>query len=163
MSSNTLAALLGETLANADTGLDERPELVPYIYRHKKIASFATGEDNPSRGLYRFEFRDHILTITGSTQDEIERKNTAFLELAKGLMGVDKLNIEWIRQRETSYSLDDARNRIVRGAVGTHQVTDRAEIPAAAAGDDSAALDPAKPAATAAPAFKLGTSLTPRT
>lgn len=156
---NSLASLLGETSIDAQ-GLDERPELVPYVYRHKKIAFFATGEDNPSRGLYRFEFRNHVLTITGATQEEIELKNKVFLELAKGLMGVDKLNIEWIRQRETTYSLDDARERVVRGPVGTHNVADKAAIPDAASGDDSITAV-AKPA-TPAPA-KPGFSFAPRT
>jgi len=154
---NSLASLLGEAMVG-DTGIEERVEVVPYTYRHKKIAYFATGEDNPTRGLYRFEFRNHMLVITGATQEEIERKNKAFLDLAKGMMGVDKLNIEWIRQRETTYTLDDARQQVVRGTVGTHQVADKAVMPDAASGDESQASQTPAPA-PARPGF----SFTPRT
>lgn len=159
---NSLASLLGMTATDESTGEVDLVAVVPWVYKHKKIASFATGEENPSRGLYRFEFRNHILTITGATQGEADRKNRAFLELAKGLMGVDKLNIVQMKVVDNEVTLDQAR--VVRGAVSTVDVADRADIPNPAAGTEGLA-DGGTPAPAKAPAAPIrpGFSFTPRT
>lgn len=124
---NSLAALLGDALHQADDTV-EMAAVIPYIYKHKKIAAFATGEDNPSKGLYRFEFRDHLLTIIAPTQEETDRRNQAFLKLAQGLMMVDKINIVQLKNVQNELSLENAR--VVRGSVSTADVADKAEIPA---------------------------------
>jgi len=123
MSDESLAALLGDATVQADG--EVAVQRVRIQYRHKKIAWFATGEDNPSAGHYRFEFKDHILTIEG-TQEEVEKKNAEFLRLAQGFMMVDKINIVRIREVENEIGLDDARvKQVVRGPVSTADVTDK--------------------------------------
>lgn len=124
MSDESLADLVGLT----EESNGETVELVavqPISYRHKKIANFMTGEDKPDQGLYVFEFRDHILTITGSTQEEVEAKNEAFLKLARGFLNVDKINIVRLRNIQNEMSLAEASQKVVRGAVGTNNVADK--------------------------------------
>lgn len=135
MSDESLAALLGEVDLHA--GGEPSTERVTIRYKHKKISRFACGEDNKAAGHYRFEFIDHILTITG-TPEEVEAKNEEFLRMAKGFMTVDKLNIVRLKEIENEMSLDDESIRVVRGIVDTANVSDR---PA-----DSMAAAPAAPA-----------------
>lgn len=118
---SNLATLLGTIDVNADgevtTELTKR-----IVYKHNKIASFATGEDGPGR--HRFVFRDHLLVLSGP-ESQVDALNEEFLKLAKGLMMVDQINIVLIKQLDNEVGLNDLPQRAVRGVVQTTDVADR--------------------------------------
>lgn len=86
--------------------------LVEVVFRHRTINHFVVG---------RFVFKDHILRMIG-TPDEVAKEEAAFLDLYRGLMGPDRNNIK--RIVNTQPQLFDSP--AVRGALGTHQISDKA-------------------------------------